>query len=70
MCHPNTAVYIPEWDEAHTLPDGLRMVSKGQTTCVNWDALNQWARKRLLKGGQYMLKPSPFWGKHGIHIHH
>ncbi|KAL5385924.1 hypothetical protein DPSP01_004360 [Paraphaeosphaeria sporulosa] len=70
MCHPNTAVYIPEWDETHTLPDGFRMISQGQTTCVNWDALDQWARKRALKGGEYTLKPNPFGDKHGVHTNH
>jgi len=64
MCHPNTAIYIPEWDKTHALPDGFRMISEGQTTCVNWDALDQWARRRALKKGEYKLKPNPFADDH------
>ncbi|KAJ4358032.1 uncharacterized protein N0V89_002611 [Didymosphaeria variabile] len=70
MCHPNTAVYIPEWDKTHVLPDGFRMISEGQTTCVNWKALDQWARRRALKKGEYTLKPNPFEDRHGVRIHH
>jgi hypothetical protein len=70
MCRPNTAVYIPEWDEIRSLPDGFRMVSEAQTTCVNWNALDQWARKRALERGRYTLKPNPFGDRHGAFVHH
>lgn len=65
MCHPNTAVYVPEWDETHTHPDGFQMRSAGQTMCVNWNALDQWARKRALNSGKYKLKPNPFVSSSG-----
>jgi len=46
--HPNTAVYIPEWDKKHTLPDGLPKIYKEAITYVNWNALDEWGRKRAL----------------------
>ncbi|PVI03091.1 hypothetical protein DM02DRAFT_698890 [Periconia macrospinosa] len=64
MCHPNIAVYIPKWVENGHHPDGMAMRSNGETSCVNWDALDEWARKRALKDGEYKLKPGPY-GKGG-----
>ncbi|KAF2106023.1 hypothetical protein BDV96DRAFT_607804 [Lophiotrema nucula] len=60
MCHPNVAIYIPVWDESGLFPDGMRMITNGETKCVNWDALDQWARKRALSAGGYTLKSNPF----------
>ncbi|CAI6333743.1 unnamed protein product [Periconia digitata] len=60
MCHPNIAVYIPKWVENGHHPDGMAMRSNGETECVNWNALDQWARKRALAHGKYKLKPRPY----------
>lgn len=56
MCHANTGLYTSEWDEETKLPS-RNLKSNSVTTCVRWDSLNDWARQRALRPGQYKYQP-------------
>ncbi|KAI1764095.1 hypothetical protein GGR53DRAFT_494963 [Hypoxylon sp. FL1150] len=56
MCHANTGLYTSEWDEETRLPS-RNLKSNSVTTCVRWDSVNDWARQRALRPGQYMYQP-------------
>ncbi|KAH8882451.1 hypothetical protein GQ53DRAFT_787495 [Thozetella sp. PMI_491] len=57
MCHANTAAYMIEWAEDPHAFLGIQLTSSAVTTCVNWDSLNSWARKRALVKGTFKLQP-------------
>ncbi|XXH04144.1 hypothetical protein Hte_010557 [Hypoxylon texense] len=56
MCHANTGLYTSEWDEETRLPS-RNLKSNSVTTCVRWDSVNDWARQRALRPGQYKYQP-------------
>ncbi|KAF2646046.1 hypothetical protein P280DRAFT_512253 [Massarina eburnea CBS 473.64] len=60
VCHADVAVWIPEWAPKAHHPDGMVMKANGRTTCVDWEGLDAWARKRALREGAYRLKVNPF----------
>ncbi|KAK4107237.1 hypothetical protein N656DRAFT_849603 [Canariomyces notabilis] len=60
LCHANTAIYTVEYTGNPRSPVGRDLKSRAVTKCVNWDALNGWARQRALVPGQYsyILRPT------------
>jgi hypothetical protein len=60
MCHPDLVVYIAEWVGDSHDPAGKVLRSSAQTACVNWDYLDDWARKRALERRAFKLKAGPF----------
>ncbi|KAL7622857.1 hypothetical protein AAE478_006536 [Parahypoxylon ruwenzoriense] len=58
MCHANTGLYTSQWDEKTRMPS-RNLNSNSVTTCVRWDSLNDWARQRALRPGQYKYQPPP-----------
>ncbi|KAH8894557.1 hypothetical protein GQ53DRAFT_643295, partial [Thozetella sp. PMI_491] len=58
MCKANTNMYMLEWPEVREgesrpeLPS-QNVVSHSTSTCVNWDLLDAWARKRALIPGHF-----------------
>ncbi|GAB1319328.1 hypothetical protein MFIFM68171_09538 [Madurella fahalii] len=60
MCHANTAIYTAEWTDDPHSPVNKELRSDAVTTCVNWDALNGWARQRALVPGHYHYLSGPY----------
>ncbi|KAJ8131499.1 hypothetical protein O1611_g2126 [Lasiodiplodia mahajangana] len=59
MCHANLGVYTSEWDYETRNPS-RSLESTSSTTCVRWDSLNNWARKRALVPGHYKYIRGPY----------
>ncbi|KAI5861117.1 hypothetical protein GGS23DRAFT_606346 [Durotheca rogersii] len=55
MCHANIGLYTSEWDEETHMPS-RSLETNSVTTCVRWDSVNDWARQRALRPGQYKYK--------------
>jgi len=60
MCHANTQLFSFEWNDHVRLPAGPELKTDSVTTCVNWDSLDSWARKRALVMGQFKYRAGPF----------
>jgi hypothetical protein len=63
MCHTNTALYTAEWVKDSHDPFNKELRSSAVTTCIKWDSLSNWARKRALVPGTYTYLPGPYEGK-------
>ncbi|KAK4031496.1 hypothetical protein C8A01DRAFT_51441 [Parachaetomium inaequale] len=60
MCHANTALYTAEWMNDSHVPINKELRSGAVTTCVKWDSLDRWARKKALVPGHYQYLPGPY----------
>jgi hypothetical protein len=60
MCHADLSIYSAEWiADSHELePKILR--SNGESNCLNWNAVETWARGRALERKKFYLRPGPF----------
>ncbi|KAI0846170.1 hypothetical protein F5Y00DRAFT_264889 [Daldinia vernicosa] len=59
MCHANTEIHTGQWIYDPDRPQASKLGSHSITTCVNWDSLNNWARSRALRAGEYTYRPVP-----------
>ncbi|KAI0107267.1 hypothetical protein GGR51DRAFT_559608 [Nemania sp. FL0031] len=60
MCHANTAVYTAEWVADSHEPVNKLVRGKAMTACVKWDTVNDWARQRALRDGNYKYARGPY----------
>ena len=60
MCHPSLDTYTIEWKSKHAsdLKHNLRTTSESR--CANWEALDEWARKRARIRGRDKFQVGPF----------
>lgn len=60
MCHVDvamgSAVWIADSDKEHS--KNLR--SNAEVKCVNWDAVESWAKERVLETRKFKLRAGPF----------
>ncbi|KAH7320643.1 hypothetical protein B0I35DRAFT_477215 [Stachybotrys elegans] len=63
MCKADPSIYTAYWIGDHTADPNKELRSKSDTVCINWEALDGWARKRLLPSG-YKVKAGPFEKPH------
>jgi hypothetical protein len=59
MCHADTGLYTREWDEKTHFPS-TNIRPESVSRCVEWNSLDNWARKRALIPGQFEYLPGPF----------
>ncbi|KAI0113113.1 hypothetical protein F4814DRAFT_449560 [Daldinia grandis] len=59
MCHANTEIHTGQWIYDPDRPQASKLGSHSVTTCVKWDSLNNWARSRALRSGEYTYRPVP-----------
>ena len=61
MCHADVGLFSVEWvgDSSQGI-EGKRLRSNADSLCVDWDAIDKWARKRALEKGNFYLLPGPF----------
>ncbi|KAI1147641.1 hypothetical protein F4825DRAFT_455274 [Nemania diffusa] len=60
MCHANTELHTGVWVESpEELMSGI-ILGHTSTTCVRWDSVNDWARSRALRPGEFTYRPTPF----------
>lgn len=64
MCHADVGLYTAEWIADSHEPENKVLKTNADTVCVNWDAIDQWARKRALKPFGYHVLPGPFEKSH------
>ena len=60
MCHADVALYGVEWIADSHEAENMRLRSNAEVTCVNWDAVDSWAKERALVRHQYKVAPGPF----------
>ena len=60
MCHADLGVFVPEWVADSHAPESKVLRSNAQSQCVDWTALDTWARKRALKKRGFKLRAGPF----------
>ncbi len=60
MCHADLGVFVPEWVADSHAPESKILHSNAQSQCVDWTALDSWARKRALKKRGFKLRAGPF----------
>ncbi|KAI5923267.1 hypothetical protein F4810DRAFT_669587 [Camillea tinctor] len=60
MCKADLALYTAYWIGDHKAFPNKELRSKSDTICVNWDAIDEWARSRLLPKDRYKVRPGPF----------
>ncbi|KAI0875764.1 hypothetical protein GGS24DRAFT_515142 [Hypoxylon argillaceum] len=60
MCKADVAVYAAYWIGNHTMAPSKELRSGSDTVCVNWEAVDSWARTRMLPRDRYKVKPGPF----------
>jgi hypothetical protein len=60
MCHANTEVHSGVWTYDPNVPNHVKLASRAMTTCVKWDSVDAWARKRALLPGHFTFRPVPF----------
>ncbi|CAG9942459.1 unnamed protein product [Clonostachys rosea f. rosea IK726] len=70
MCKADPAMYTGYWIANHTVIPSKELRSNSDTICVNWEALDGWARERLLPADKYKVKPGPFENQMPSGHHH
>ncbi|KAI0403897.1 hypothetical protein F4802DRAFT_275257 [Xylaria palmicola] len=60
MCKADVAVYAAYWIGDHTAIPSKELRSGSDTVCVDWEAVDSWARARMLPRDQYKVRPGPF----------
>ncbi|KAI0416906.1 hypothetical protein F5X98DRAFT_364129 [Xylaria grammica] len=60
MCKADIAVYTAYWIGDHDAFPNKELRSNSDRICVNWEAIDGWARTRLLPKDRYKVKPGPF----------
>ncbi|KAI0530390.1 hypothetical protein GGR58DRAFT_493584 [Xylaria digitata] len=60
MCHANVAMYTTKWIAESHAPQFAVISGGGQSTCVKWESLNDWALQRALIPGSYKYLPGPY----------
>ncbi|GAW21674.1 hypothetical protein ANO14919_111970 [Xylariales sp. No.14919] len=60
MCKADIAVYTAYWIGDHDAFPNKELRSNSDRICVNWEAIDGWARTRLLPKDKYKVKPGPF----------
>ncbi|KAI1073900.1 hypothetical protein F5B20DRAFT_565440 [Whalleya microplaca] len=60
MCKADVAIYTAYWIGDHSAFPSKELRSNSDTVCLNWDAIDEWARARLLPKDKYKVKPGPF----------
>lgn len=60
MCRANTQIITAEWVDYDNDLGGREARSDTVTTCVNWESLDNWARQRALRKGNFSYRPRPF----------
>ena len=56
MCHSDVGLITFEWSPSYSIP----IVNPTTQTCVNWEALQEWAGERAVEGMQksgYLIHP-------------
>lgn len=56
MCHPDLSMWSAYWVADSHEPDSKLLRSEGESVCVNWDSLNQWALTRRLERRKFKLR--------------
>ncbi|KAK3368269.1 hypothetical protein B0H63DRAFT_565001 [Podospora didyma] len=69
MCKADVSIYTAYWIGDHTAPISKELRSNSDTVCVNWDAIDGWARERLLEQNKYLVRPGPYEKIQGEHSH-
>ncbi|KAI0814709.1 hypothetical protein GGR55DRAFT_632897 [Xylaria sp. FL0064] len=60
MCKADVALYTAYWIGDHTTIPSKELRSGSDTVCVNWEAVDSWARSRMLLRDRYKVRPGPF----------
>ncbi|KAI1391131.1 uncharacterized protein F4822DRAFT_175052 [Hypoxylon trugodes] len=60
MCKADIAVYTAYWIGDQYAHPSKELRSKSDTVCVNWKAIEEWSRDRLLERNKYKVKPGPY----------
>ncbi|KAK0625001.1 hypothetical protein B0T17DRAFT_492635 [Bombardia bombarda] len=60
MCKADVAMYTAYWIGDHTAIPSKELRSNSDTVCVDWEAIDGWARQRLLPKDKYKVRPGPF----------
>ncbi|KAI9711311.1 MAG: hypothetical protein M1820_002298 [Bogoriella megaspora] len=64
MCHADLGLFSVEWvGDSSQGAEGKNLRSNAHSICVNWEALDAWARNRALEKGKFLLRAGPF--EHG-----
>ncbi|KAI1108467.1 hypothetical protein F5Y14DRAFT_459518 [Nemania sp. NC0429] len=61
MCHASTEILSLVWTNNPDEPNAKDLGARGKTTCIDWDSLDGWARKRALVSGNFTYRPGPFY---------
>jgi hypothetical protein len=69
MCRADLALYTAYWIGDHTAFPSKELRSNSDTICVDWEAIDGWARTRLLPKDRYKVKPGPFEDFDSHHNH-
>lgn len=64
MCHADVAAYSAVWVADSHEEESKLLVSDAERVCVDWTALDGWARERALERGQFKLRAGPFEKSH------
>lgn len=70
MCKADVSLYTAYWIGDHTAVPSKELRSKSDTVCVDWDAIDGWARNRLLPQNKYLVRPGPYETETKEHKHH
>ncbi|KAL2037447.1 hypothetical protein N7G274_009727 [Stereocaulon virgatum] len=65
MCHADLSIYSAEWVADSHEPEPKILRSNGESNCLNWNAVETWARGRALERKKFYLRPGPFEKERG-----
>lgn len=60
MCHVDVAMGSAVWIAGSDKEHSKNLRSNAEVKCVNWDAIEFWAKKRVLKTRKFKLRVESF----------